>query len=579
MSCRTGLLGASAIALASMAPQGEARAWEINGPPTTADVTTSPGLETLTVVPGYGWALWSEKGEVLWIAPASDETTERVPIWGSSPWNVDASGGYELLVATRSSNGAHSLHVLDENGFEILPGGSTGPVSSLLSNVTAIPLVVDVDGNGDMDFVRGTTAGFVRANDNYEMTELIWAVQLAQNPSSPAYVAAAELTSAPGTEVVASYAGSVALLEFDGSDVVATALPLQSGVAFDWSPWPPSASPAGGAATASTIAVCDDDGTVYRWTKGAGGFALQSGFPKQLSGIAGPAMLGKWNGAAAIVLSLNDRRIQLLGDTGSTVAGFPRSIGTKRRSATFAAVDRIVVDMDPNRFGIVTRSGSDITVSYYSTDGGPPPTPGLPASVPDASEVVVTINDQVLGQQILSGDYVPDRVTIEALRIDAGAGGASGVMTIEATQQGRNIHPHATTSSNASTKVELDLVEEEATIRVLLEDAVLKEFTLRVEESLLLEDVLAYPNPAEDEVEFQFVASRAGDATVRVYTLAGRVAARLPAAISREGYNHIYWDLRADNGHRVANGTYLYTVTVRSGTETRKVTGRLSVAR
>ncbi len=80
-----------------------------------------------------------------------------------------------------------------------------------------------------------------------------------------------------------------------------------------------------------------------------------------------------------------------------------------------------------------------------------------------------------------------------------------------------------------------------------------------------------YPNPFKDNTNFTFILRSAGQAAVKVviYTVAGRKIRTLLQDIGRQrvGLNAIPWDGRDEAGNDVANGTYIYKVTLNGTNE------------
>ena len=64
-----------------------------------------------------------------------------------------------------------------------------------------------------------------------------------------------------------------------------------------------------------------------------------------------------------------------------------------------------------------------------------------------------------------------------------------------------------------------------------------------------------------------------------VYTVSGRLVRILENAPGRAGYNQVVWDGRDSEGHLLANGAYLYTVTADDGDKRARVRERLIIYR
>ncbi len=89
-------------------------------------------------------------------------------------------------------------------------------------------------------------------------------------------------------------------------------------------------------------------------------------------------------------------------------------------------------------------------------------------------------------------------------------------------------------------------------------------------------EVYAYPNPfipKNGELRVRFTLAAAADATVRVFDTAMNLVRTLDAPGRAAGPNEVSWDGLSDDGLRVANGAYVYTV--RAGG--RQLSGRVLV--
>ena len=73
--------------------------------------------------------------------------------------------------------------------------------------------------------------------------------------------------------------------------------------------------------------------------------------------------------------------------------------------------------------------------------------------------------------------------------------------------------------------------------------------------------VYSFPNPMGDNTRFLFESGAAqGSGTIRVFSVAGRVVARIPFSFGGGGAGVVEWNGRDDEGDELANGTYLYRV-------------------
>jgi hypothetical protein len=78
-------------------------------------------------------------------------------------------------------------------------------------------------------------------------------------------------------------------------------------------------------------------------------------------------------------------------------------------------------------------------------------------------------------------------------------------------------------------------------------------------------DLIAFPNPFEDEVDFVFTSEVAiSDGWIDIFTVSGKKVAHIvvPPAARAPGQNGVRWNGRTFNGDEVANGTYLFVASV-----------------
>ncbi len=81
-----------------------------------------------------------------------------------------------------------------------------------------------------------------------------------------------------------------------------------------------------------------------------------------------------------------------------------------------------------------------------------------------------------------------------------------------------------------------------------------------------LSEVINYPNPFEASTSFHFSLTQAVDrASVRIYTISGRLLRELRDPDSGGGVHFLPWDGTDADGDPIANGTYIYKVVAESG--------------
>ena len=99
--------------------------------------------------------------------------------------------------------------------------------------------------------------------------------------------------------------------------------------------------------------------------------------------------------------------------------------------------------------------------------------------------------------------------------------------------------------------------------------------SFRISEGLSIVDVSAYPNPFSSATYFFYtLTEEASEARLAIYTVSGRKV--LDAAVETfAGYNQYRWDGKDSDGDRVANGTYVYRLVVKSSGGDREALGRI----
>ena len=106
-----------------------------------------------------------------------------------------------------------------------------------------------------------------------------------------------------------------------------------------------------------------------------------------------------------------------------------------------------------------------------------------------------------------------------------------------------------------------------------------KSVAFQVSSDLAIERVLNVPNPTPEATDFTYILSRPAEVVIRIYTVSGRLIRILEGVPGRAGYNQVRWDGRDADGHLLANGVYLYTVTADDGQKRVREKERLIVYR
>lgn len=112
------------------------------------------------------------------------------------------------------------------------------------------------------------------------------------------------------------------------------------------------------------------------------------------------------------------------------------------------------------------------------------------------------------------------------------------------------------------------------------------EISFRVASStgLILMNVVNYPNPfrpRSESTKFTFEYQTAGtdaEVEVKIYTLTGRLIQNLSGHfVSGTGYHEIEWDGRDRDGDQIANGVYLYKLSLKNGKEKKEIIEKLVI--
>jgi hypothetical protein len=108
-------------------------------------------------------------------------------------------------------------------------------------------------------------------------------------------------------------------------------------------------------------------------------------------------------------------------------------------------------------------------------------------------------------------------------------------------------------------------------------------FTVVESNSLVIKDVVNYPNPFKSNTTFTFQHNLAKsiNARIKIYTVSGRLIKQLENTNIIDKFVRIDWDGRDEDGNSIANGTYLYKLIVETVDKefTQDVLGKLSVVR
>lgn len=183
-------------------------------------------------------------------------------------------------------------------------------------------------------------------------------------------------------------------------------------------------------------------------------------------------------------------------------------------------------------------------------------------------------------ENFIPGDYASSTPTILATLTDTGSGIDETTidLRIKPAEGDEIVVPASSVSFNSETDemsytVTESLADSEYTVSLNVKDKVgnsAEEKTTEfvIESELAIKKVLNYPNPFSSDTKFTYYLTRDVDeVTIKVYTVAGELVKTIDFASSHVGYNEEEWDGINDYGEELANGTYVYKITVKFGDE------------
>lgn len=183
------------------------------------------------------------------------------------------------------------------------------------------------------------------------------------------------------------------------------------------------------------------------------------------------------------------------------------------------------------------------------------------------------------GAVIMEGDYVSAQPRIVCEVLDDGALPISDTTYVSVYLDGERLtyssglltflSSPAGTQAKATVTFLPQLQAGVHNLRVAARDAALNagefQIEVRVDDTLHLREVMNYPNPFANETEFTYhLTQPAQQVTIKIYTVAGRLVARLVPGPANAGFNRFTWDGRDADGDRLANGVYFYKIIAQS---------------
>lgn len=106
--------------------------------------------------------------------------------------------------------------------------------------------------------------------------------------------------------------------------------------------------------------------------------------------------------------------------------------------------------------------------------------------------------------------------------------------------------------------------------------------TVTEDNTLEISSVFPYPNPCTDGTSINWTQTSPGKVDITIYTVSGRRVISFGNIEGAAGYNQCLWDCRDTDGDEVASGTYIFTVSAASlsdSGENSKATGIIAVVR
>ncbi len=208
-----------------------------------------------------------------------------------------------------------------------------------------------------------------------------------------------------------------------------------------------------------------------------------------------------------------------------------------------------------------------------------------------------TLNVTIDGNDIIDGEYISSTPVIHLEMNDFSLltiNDRNSVMVflndIEIPND-TSIINYEFSATNPKVKVDFtpELSDGEYTLKVLWRDSNgnivdssgVQKFFLVSSEAKILE-VYNYPNPFTNETHFTFKLTQIPDEIkIKIFTIAGRLVREIVIASTdlRYDFNKVSWDGTDQDGDKIANGVYLYKISMKSGEKSESVTQKLAVVR
>lgn len=297
--------------------------------------------------------------------------------------------------------------------------------------------------------------------------------------------------------------------------------------------------------------------------------------------------------------------LRLEGATGRLHAGQLQVSVVVRNLSAFSVTDAELVLERSDGHGPVTRMGvaelapGEMREMRLDSVAVPPEDVRLYARIrssesdadqaDDRSEVLLLFQDRAPitvhtwpdSVTLHNGDVVP---TDQGLLVSAkGVEGGTLRLSLDGvdTPPDSVLNPYPDTRSSVLLSTGLAPGAHELDVRLLLdgEQVGQRVVKFRVSDGLALANTLPYPNPAHNGASFTYVLSAPAEVQVELFTLSGRLIRRLGPERQEPGFRRLSWDGRDASGDLLANGTYLFRVSARNGTQRAARQGPIVVLR
>ncbi|MFH1754538.1 MAG: hypothetical protein ABIA59_02435, partial [Candidatus Latescibacterota bacterium] len=189
---------------------------------------------------------------------------------------------------------------------------------------------------------------------------------------------------------------------------------------------------------------------------------------------------------------------------------------------------------------------------------------------------------KVNGREIANGDPVPARgdyvlelgfpVLIDPSRIE--------VQIDDITVPGVQFeHPSPQDTTTWLVSFRQELSEGPHTLVVLVDGGKMVEYNFYVSSTFGLQQVINYPNPFSDDTYFVYTNEiEISDGKIDIFTSSGKkvTSIKIPPDARLPGRNMIHWDGRDLARDEIANGVYLYVMTVEQKGKRSTIRGKMS---